>query len=130
MVKVAFYKGLSAPGRDWKDKLICDYFHIKYSHVELIINEWMYSFSMREKSVRMKAHKIDKESWDYIGVENLNKKEMINFYLSTKIHKANYYLSSGWVGEALKIGGCKLLYPVETLTLLPDELFVILKEIE
>ena len=143
MVKVAFYKGLSAPRRDWTDWLICKWTKGQYSHTELIINGFMYSSSPRDGRVRAKPHKIDNKTWDYIEVE-ASKENILTFFKMTKDDKYDWFgilgfiipikdrthnwFCSEWVSNALKISGCKKLWTKESSKISPNKLYSLLKE--
>ena len=141
--KVAFYKGLSAPNRDWTDWLICKWTKGQYSHTELIVNGFMYSSSPRDGKVRCKPHKIDNKTWDYIEVE-ANQKDILEFFKMTKGDKYDWFgilgfiipikdrthdwFCSEWVSNALKISGCKKLWTKEPSKISPNKLYKILKD--
>jgi hypothetical protein len=142
MVKVAFYKA-NQPHADWKDKLIALYTKGKYSHVELIISDIMYSTSPRDGEVRAKKHKFDENVWDYIEIDNIEISKVIEFFKMTKDQKydwmgilgfiipfkdrTNCWFCSEWVSNALKISGCKKLWKQEPSKISPNKLYKILK---
>ena len=142
--KIAFYKGLSAPGKDWTDWLICKWTHGKYSHVELVIDDLMYSSSPKDGRVRAKKHIVDIRSWDYINIDNIDEDNVIEFFNITKGQKydwigilgfvipikdrTNEWFCSEWVSNALKISGCKKLWKQEPSKISPNKLYIILKK--
>ena len=142
MCKVAFYKGLSAPGRDWTDWLICKWTHGPYSHVELVIDGDGYSSSPEDGKVRKTKHTIDEETWDYIDIEYLNESDILKFFMMTKGSKydwlgilgfiipfkdrTNKWFCSEWVSNAMKISGCVRLWKLEPSKISPNKLYRIL----
>ena len=145
MVKIAFYKGLSAPGRDWTDWLICRWTRGKYSHVELIIEGYMYSTSPRDGKVRRKKHIEDNETWDYIEVKDIEVKHIIKFYNMTADEKydwlgilgfviplkdrTNKWFCSEWVSNSLKIAGYEKLWKLEPSKISPNKLYKLLSNV-
>ena len=139
--KVAFYKGLSAPHRDFFDWVICKWTRGKYSHVELIIDGFMYSSSPRDGRVRKTQHTTDNKSWDYVEVE-IKEANVIDFFNMTQGNKydwlgilgfiipikdrTNEWFCSEWVSNALKISGCKKLWKLEPSKISPNRLYKIL----
>jgi len=143
MVRIAFYKGLTAPHRDWKDWVICKWTHGQYSHVELVIGDTMYSSSPRAGKVRAKQHITDNESWDYIDMPFIEERNILEFFNMTQGSKYDYigilgfvipikdrtneWFCSEWVSNALKISGCKSLWKLEPSKISPNKLYKILK---
>lgn len=144
MCKVAFYKGLSAPNRNWTDWLICKWTRGKYSHVEIIVDDYMYSSSPREKGVRRKKHTFDNNSWDYIDIEYLNESDILKFFLMTENSKydwlgilgfilpfkdrTNKWFCSEWVSNAMKISGCESIWKLEPSKISPNKLYKVLND--
>ena len=139
--KIAFYKGLTAPHRDWTDWVICKWTRGPYSHVELVIDGFMYSSSPRDGSVRRKPHKVDNTTWDYVDVD-INQKNVLEFYNMTDGDKYDWagilgfiipikdrthnWFCSEWVSNALKIAGYSPLWPKEPSKISPNKLFKLL----
>ena len=141
--KIAFYKGLSAPGKDWTDWLICKWTRGPYSHVELVIGDYMYSSSPRDGKVRRKTHIFDDKTWDYVEIDNINEQNIIEFYDITRGNnydwlgilgfiipikdRTNKWFCSEWVSNALKISGYEKLWKQEPSKISPNKLYRILK---
>jgi hypothetical protein len=141
MIKLAFYK---AHQGNLTDKVISWWTNGKYSHVELIIDDMMYSTSPRDRCVRVKKHKFDKNVWDYIEINNVDEAKIIEFFEMTKGQRydwlgilgfvvplkdrTNDWFCSEWCSNALKIAGCKKLWKQEPSKISPNKLYKILKE--
>ena len=143
-IKIAFYKGLSANGRDWQDELICKWTGGIYSHTEIVVGDYMYSTSPRDGSVRKKEHIIDLSTWDYktIEIPNSRLKDLELFYDMTKglpydwagiigfiipfTDKENKYFCSEWVTKSLMIMGVPQVFKVEPSKVSPNRLATIL----
>ena len=142
MIKLAFYKAFNNPNARWDDKLIAFYTKGKYSHVELIINGYMYSSSPRDGRVRKTQHTTDNKSWDYVEIE-IKEANVIDFFNMTQGNKydwlgilgfiipikdrTNEWFCSEWVSNALKISGCEKLWKLEPSKISPNRLYKILK---
>ena len=142
--KVAFYKGLTASYRNFTDWLICKWTRGPYSHVELIIDGFMYSTNPRDGKVRVKEHTFDEKTWDYIEIENVDVEKIKEFFKMTKSEKYDWlgilgfvipfkdrterWFCSEWVSNALKIAGCKKLWKQEPSKISPNKLYEILKD--
>ena len=143
MVKLAFYKGLSAPNRNWQDKLICLWTKGQYSHVELIVYDYMYSSSPTSGKVRKEPHTIDNDVWEYVSIDNVNTDNILEFFELTKGKKYDWlgilgfiiplkdrtdkWFCSEWVSNALKISGYKNLWIQEPSKISPNKLYKIVK---
>jgi len=145
-IQIAFYKGLSSPTADWQDKIICWWTKGPYSHVELIIDGYMYSTSPRDKKVRVKPHKFDENKWEYV-ILNINDDkidEFKAFFEQTKglpydwagilgfviplADKEKKYFCSEWVTKALIIMNMRKLYKIEPSKTSPNRLYKLLTE--
>jgi hypothetical protein len=93
-VTFAFYKGLEAPGTRFDDKLICWWTKSPYSHVELIVNGYMYSTSPRDGKVRAKKHIYDLSTWEYVDIK-VNPDRIYDFNNYFKLTKGMKY---DWMG--------------------------------
>ena len=140
-VLVAFYKA-NQSNATTIDKVIAWWTKGKYSHVELIIDNHMYSTSPRDGEVRVKRHVYDKDVWDYVTVSVGSIKNISEFYRQTKGLKydwfgifgfiiptkdrTNRWFCSEWVSNALKISGCKKLFTKNPSKLSPNDLYKIL----
>jgi hypothetical protein len=140
MVKVAFYK---AEG-DFSDKAIRVWTRGPYSHVELIINNEMYSSSPRDGKVRSKIHIYNEDVWDYIIIKDADISKMLEFFNQIKGCKYDWagiagfispisdredkYFCSEFVTKALIIGGVKKLFKIEPAKTSPNRLANLLKD--
>jgi hypothetical protein len=144
MVKVAFYKAFKNPNSHFDDKLIAWWTKWEYSHTELIVDGYMYSTSPRDKGVRVKKHKFDKNVWDYVEINNIETSKIIEFFKMTEGQPydwfgifgfiipikdiTNQWFCSEWVSNALKIAGCRKLWKQEPSKISPNKLYRILKD--
>jgi len=142
MIQVAFYKA-NQPYADWTDRLIAFYTKGKYSHTELIIDDFMYSTSPRDGKVRKKKHIYCENIWDYVEVKNIEKEKILEFFELTKGQKYDYigilgfvipfkdrsneWFCSEWVSNALKIAGYKNLWTKEPSKISPNHLYKLLR---
>ena len=140
MIQLAFYK---AKG-NYKDKLIRIWTNGQYSHVEIIIDGYMYSSSPRDGGVRKKKHTYNTDKWEYINIKFIKKNNIIEFFKMTKKDKYDWFgilgfiipikdrthdwFCSEWVSNALKISECKKLWTKEPSKISPNKLYNILKE--
>ena len=87
MYKIAFYK---CKGR-FLDLLIRWWTKSKYSHCEIVIDNYWYSSSPRDGGVRVKVIEVDNTNWDFVDVAiDINKLNMV--YLS------NMNKGYDWIG--------------------------------
>ena len=137
---IAFYKANQSKA-DWQDKLIAKYTKGKYSHVEIVIDSYMYSSSPRDGGVRRKKHIVNNEIWDYISLP-IKANNILEFYNQTKNNKydwlgilgfilpfkdrTNEWFCSEWCSNALKIGEYKDLFIHEPSKISPNKLYDIL----
>ena len=139
-IKFAFYKAYEAPGKTWYDWVIAKWTRGPYSHVELIVDDMMYSSSPRDGHVRSKKHKYDPATWDYIPVTITIKdyKRFIKFWNQTESFKYDWlgilgfvlplhddpkkYFCSEWTSKAGIIMGINCLYIKEPSRLSPNKL--------
>jgi len=142
-IQVAFYK-VNQSKITWIDKLIAWWTKGNYSHVELIIDGYMYSSSPVDNGVRKKKHIVNINKWEYINI-NANTDNILEFFNQTKNNKydwlgilgfilpfkdrTNKWFCSEWVSNALKISGYKNLWKLEPDKISPNKLYEILKEI-
>ena len=93
-IMFAYYKAFEAPGRNWTDWVIAKWTNGPYSHMEIVIGDYMYSSSPRDGHVRKKPHKFDKNTWDYIKVQ-VDQRDIDNFhYFFDKVQGRKY----DWLG--------------------------------
>ena len=146
MIAYAFYKAFEAPRADWTDRLIAKWTKGPYSHVEIIIDGYMYSSSPRDGGVRRKKHRVDMTTWDYILIpENqINEKIILDFFKMTNNAKYDWlgiagfvipvhdneqkYFCSEWTSKAGALAGIKCLYNKNFARLSPNKLARVLKE--
>lgn len=117
-MKLAFYKGEG----DWTDKLIRWWTGSKYSHVEIVTDNWMwYSVSPRDTKVRATYIKYKEENWDLVDIGNVVALHAV--YMETKgskydwlgilfsqvfafnINSKKRWFCSEWCAEVLKRDG-------------------------
>lgn len=138
---LAFYK---APG-DMSDKLIRWWTKSKYSHVELVTDDYstMYSSSGMDGGVRKKPHQYDTDIWTYVEVsvsEELVKDifsetngfkydwfGILGFILPLQ-DRTNRWFCSEWCSNVLKCGGDKRMYLQEPSKLSPGKLYNLVKK--
>jgi len=138
---LAFYK---APG-DWSDKLIRWWTKSKYSHVELVTDDFstMYSSSGMDGGVRKKPHYYNVNTWTYVEVSvseelvkdifsetNGSKYDwfgILGFILPLQ-DRTNRWFCSEWCSNALKCGGDKRMYLQEPSKLSPGKLYNLVKK--
>ena len=139
--KVAFYKS-NQPKADWLDKLIAWWTKGKYSHVEIVINEYMYSTSPRDKEVRKKEHIVDNVSWDYVEIDLPEIKNGFEFFRQVEGEPYDWFgilgfvlpfqdrtdrwFCSEFVSNFLKVSGCKKLFKYEPSKISPNKLYKLL----
>lgn len=139
MIQLAFYK---AKG-DWQDKVIRIWTKGPYSHVELIMDGYMYSSSPADGKVRKKPHVVDDSMWEYVNIPNLEVKHILEFFDLTKNEKYDYmgilgfiiplkdrtndWFCSEWCSNALKISGYEKMYKLEPSKLSPNGLYNLIK---
>jgi len=146
-IKIAFYKK-TAPKANWIDKIIAWWTKGLYSHVELIVENEMYSTSPRDGHVRKKKHIYDKNTWDYLTLKITEKdyKKFLNFFEQTQGLKYDWfgifgfispisdredkYFCSEWVTKALIIVGINKLFPIEPSKTSPNRLYKLLNKNE
>jgi len=140
---IAFYKAKNNKNATFIDKVIAWWTNGDYSHVELIIDDSMYSTSPRDGKVRAKKHTPD-NNWDYINIDNINTDVVFDFFMMTQDKKydwlgifgfviptkdrTNHWFCSEWVSNALKISGCKKLFTKNPSKLSPNDLYKILTQ--
>lgn len=126
-IQLAFYKG--PPKSD-------DLVHVvthnaiklrtwsKYSHAELVIDDWSYSSSVRDKGVRRKRIKFDPTRWDIIDIDpsRINASYALNFFFMFEDseydwwnilryvlpfikHKQNKFVCFEFIGAMLNFAG-------------------------
>jgi hypothetical protein len=138
-IYVAFYKK-DAPHADWTDKLIAWWTKGEFSHVELVIDNYMYSTSPRDGKVRCKFHKFDEKTWYYKDLEITEDayKRFIEFFNLTEGLKYDWwgifgfilpfadredrYFCSEWVTKALIILGITKVFLLEPSKTSPNKL--------
>jgi len=144
MVTLAFYKGNSKNNGKLYSKLIRWWTKGPYSHVEIILDGYMYSSSPRDGGVRRKKFKGKNDHWDFIEINNLKEKNILEFYNQTKENKydffgilgfilpfkdrTNEWFCSEWCSNALKISGYKKLWKLEPSKISPNKLYKIVTE--
>ena len=141
-IEVAFYK-VKNPFSSVFDELIAWWTNGEYSHVELIINDYMYSTDPKTGIVRKTQHYFDYLIYDYITIDIPYVNNILKFYEMTKGNKYDWiglvgfiipfkdrtdlWFCSEWVGNALKISGCEKLFKYEPSKLSPNDLYKILR---
>ena len=143
----AFYKAFEAKGRDYTDWIIAHWTLGPYSHVEIIVDDCMYSSSGRDGGVRRKKHTYDSSSWDYVPIEVSDDaiEKLDKFYEMTMnckydwlgilgfvlpVHDSeNRYFCSEWCSKAGIIMDIDCLYDKNPARISPNRLSrILLKE--
>ena len=138
-IQVIFYKAYYNPNATFIDKSIAWWTNSAFSHVELVIDGYMYSTSPRDGMVRRRKYIYDPVSWQTISLDNIDIEKVLKFYTKTQGLKYDWpgifgfispvsdredrYFCSEWVTKALIIGGCEKLYPIEPSKTSPGRLF-------
>ena len=123
-------------------KLIRFFTRSKYSHVAIVIDGKEYSSDFMRGGVYVANHQIDPFVWDYIEVDNVNIKNILDFYQISKYDGYDFswpirriipfrdnpdkWICSKWVANALKIADNKRFWKLNPDNLLPKDIFKIL----
>ena len=143
-VYLAFYK-VTSKGAKWDDVIVDCWTGMNgFSHVELVINDngnyTMYSSSPRDGGVRMKSHRYNENTWEYVKIdldpehiELLFKmtdgllydwKGILGFILPFKDRSTKWFCSE-WCSNTMKTGGYVKFFLKEPASISPNQLYTI-----
>ena len=140
-IKIAFYKAYQ-DNASFINKAIAKWTRGPYSHVELIIDDVMYS-AEPGNTVRCIEHNYDIKEWDYFTFsKELNIDNIIKFYHMTKglkydwygiigfispiADRENKYFCSEWVTRAIIAGGLIEIANIDASKTSPNRLYHVL----